>query len=142
MVLAGTRVVASVAGSWDVLKAPESLTAYVRAQLGRFGTVVDGPKVDTGLLSNQYTARVTYITGQAHRSIEDVRATVAGIFEAWNGKRPTVSLLEPLGEAGQGAAASPLLPGGFDPAKYSGLIWAVVALLLVVNVAPLFRGAR
>lgn len=110
----------------------------MRDQLKRYGQVVD-VRVASGLFSGSYTATVIYVTGQAHRSAEDIRATVAGVFESWNGKRPAVSLLEPLGESAQGAAASPFLPAGFDLAQYSGLLWAIVALIVVVNVAPAFR---
>lgn len=138
MVVAGTRVVASVSGSFDYLKAPDSLASYVREQLKRYGSVVD-VAVQTALFSGSYTATVTYVTGLAHRSAEDIRATVAGIFESWNGKRPAVSLIEPLGEKPQGAAASPFLPPGFDLSDYAPLVWAVVALVVVVNVAPALR---
>lgn len=142
MVAAGTRVVASVSGSWDYVKAPDSLASFVRDKLKRWGQVVN-VAVDTGLLSLSYTATVTYITGQAHRTPEDIRATVAGVFESWNGKRPAVALVEPLGEKAAASAASAANPfAGFDPSKYSGLLWAVVALVVVVNVAPAFRSVR
>jgi len=141
MVIAGTRVVASVAGSFDYLKAPDTLASYVRQQLARFGQVVS-VEVESGLFSGSYTATAVYLTGQAHRSAEDIRATVAGIFESWNGKRPAVALVEPLGETAQRAGGSPFLPPGFDPSKYAGLLWAVVALVVIVNLAPALRGVR
>lgn len=137
-IAAGTRVVASVAGSWDYLKAPDSLTSFVRDHLKQFGTVIS-VNVDTGLFSGSYTATAVYLTGQVHSSAEDIRATVAGVFQRWNGLRPAVALVEPLGEQPQGAAASPFLPAGFDLSKYTGVLWAVVALIVVVNVAPAFR---
>lgn len=141
VVNSGTRIVASVSGSFDWVKAPDTLAAYVREKLQRFGQVVS-VEVSSGLFASSYVADVVYVTGQAHRSAEDVRATVAGVFQSWNGKRPAVALVEPLGEKAAGSSGSPFLPAGlgnFDPSKYAGLLWALAAVVVVINVAPLLR---
>jgi len=138
MVPAGTRVIASVAGAFDVVKAPGELENFARQQLAPFGQVVS-VEVTSSLFSDQYTAHVEYITDEAHGSMEDIRATVAGVFERWNGIRPAVSLISE-GETRAPATSSPFNPfPDFDPAQWTPLIWAGAALVAVVVVASVVR---
>ncbi|MGH9373369.1 MAG: hypothetical protein ACRD15_17755 [Vicinamibacterales bacterium] len=140
MIPRGTRIVASVQGSFDVLKAPGLLAGAVRAGLEQFGAVVS-VDVQTALFSDGYVGRVVYVTKVDHASIEDIRGVIAGVFQGWNGIRPAVSF------PSEGTPANPASPfaGLFDGLPDLGdlnvtialvAVAAVVVLVVVVKVKP------
>lgn len=141
MIAAGTRVDADVSGSFEWLKDPEALETYVLGTLPAYGAVLR-VDVDSGWFSERYTATVSFITSAAHASVEDLRAIVAGVFESWNGIRPSVTIISE-GEARQAPVASPILPGLTWPAVDTSTLvlgGAIVALLVFAPV--LWRAAR
>jgi hypothetical protein len=76
--------------------------------LNQWGTVRN-LTFDSKLFFSEYTSDVTFTTKYDHGSIEDVRATVAGVFEKVIGLRPAVTL---TAVGGQGTGEAPQQAGG------------------------------
>lgn len=124
MIAAGTRIDASVAGSFDYIKDPDALESFVRQALVQFGTVLT-VNVDSSWFNENYTADVAFITTAAHASIEDIRGIVAGVFESWNGRRPAVTLPS-FGDTPQRGQAPAGLPDNGSGFQWPDLQWPTI----------------
>lgn len=138
-IAAGTVITATVEGAtdgiwaiqpiWDLPNAAE-IEATVQATLGQFGTVAYVRVYFTNFNRTRYRADVQYTTARDHASREDVRATLAGVFQVVTGSRPGVLF---VGESVPMSAEA-----SDDPSDWLGdLKWIVVGLVVLVAFAGL-----
>jgi hypothetical protein len=90
MIRAGTVINASIVGGtglWEGSRIREQLINALNA----WGNVRN-LTFDSKLFMSEYTSNVSFTTKYDHSSIEDIRATVAGVYQKIIGARPAVTL--------------------------------------------------
>ncbi len=129
MIRAGSVVNASVLGGtglWEGSSLREDLIDAIN-QWGTVRTLT----FDSKLFMSEYSSGLSFTTRYDHGNAEDIRATIAGVYQSVVGTRPAVTITS---IDGYGTGETEQRPGGqFElPVQPSTLVtWAIVGIVLV-----------